>query len=101
VEYEAALERVRESSWSGKEVDIMIRLANVHLDAGDLEAAAPLAGALAGHEPTMASLKARARFAHARGESQQAIALMEEAKTAAGAAWDEEGETLLGEYKIP
>jgi tetratricopeptide (TPR) repeat protein len=100
-EYEAALERVRESSWSGKEVDIIIRLANAHLDAGDVEAVAPLAGALAGHEPTIASLKTRARFARALGESHQAIALLEEAKTVAGTAWDEESEALLAEYRLP
>lgn len=98
-EFTAALERVRESTWSGKEVDILIRLVNVRLDAGDVESAAPLAGALAGHEPTIASLKARARFARARGENGQAVALMEEARNLAGEAWDAESEALLGEYR--
>jgi len=97
-EFSAALARVRESSWSGKEVDILVRLLNAQLDAGDLEAAAPLAGALAGHGPTIGSLKARARFARARGENGQAVALLKEAKTLAGTAWDAESEALLTEY---
>jgi DNA-binding winged helix-turn-helix (wHTH) protein/tetratricopeptide (TPR) repeat protein len=100
-EFTAALDRVRESSWSGKEVDIITRLVNVYLDTGDLGAAAPLAGALAGHEPTVASLKARARFARARGEGAQALALLEQAKVIAGAAWNQESEALLTEYRLP
>ncbi len=100
-EYTATLKRVRDSSWSGKEVDIIIRLVNAQLDAGDVDAAAPLAGALAGHEPTIASLKARARFARTRGEKQQAMELLEQAKSVAGTAWDEESEALLAEYRLP
>jgi len=97
-EFSAALARVRESSWAGKEADILVRLLNVQLDAGDIEAAAPLAGALAGHGPTIDSLKARARFARSRGENGQAVALLKEAKTLAGPAWDAENEALLTEY---
>lgn len=100
-EFTAALARVRESSWSGKEVDILIRLMNAYLDAGELDAAAPLAGALAGHEPTVAALKARARFARARGENARAVSLLEEAKALAGAQWDAENEALLAQYRLP
>ena len=100
-EFTAALARVRESSWSGKEIDIVIRLMNAYLDAGELDAAAPLAGALAGHEPTVAALKAQARFARARGENARAVSLLEEAKGLAGAQWDAENEALLAEYRLP
>jgi DNA-binding winged helix-turn-helix (wHTH) protein/tetratricopeptide (TPR) repeat protein/TolB-like protein len=98
-EFAAALARVRESTWSGKEVDILVRLLNAHLDAGDVEAAAPLAGALAGHEATVASLKARARFAWARGENGQAVSLLEQARSLAGEAWDAESEALFSDYR--
>jgi len=99
-EYTAALARVRESTWSAKETDIAVRLLNAHLDAGDVESAAPLAGTLAGREPGVASLMARARFARARGETEQAVALLEQAKTLAGAGWGPENEALLTEYRL-
>ncbi len=100
-EYSAALARVRESTWSAKEADIAVRLLNAHLDAGDVGSAAPLAGTLAGREPGVASLMARARFARARGETEQAVALLEQAKTLAGAGWGPENEALLTEYRRP
>jgi len=66
-----------------------------------IDAAAPLAGALAGHVPTEAALKARARFARASGENARAVSLLEEAKALAGAQWDAENEALLAEYRLP
>jgi len=98
-EYTAALIRVRESTWSAKETDISVRLLDAYLDAGDVESAAPLAGALAVREPDVAVLKARARFAAAHGEMGQAAALLGQAKTLAGAAWDSQSEALLSEYR--
>jgi DNA-binding winged helix-turn-helix (wHTH) protein/tetratricopeptide (TPR) repeat protein len=100
-ELTAALERVRASSWGAKEADIEIRLLNAQLDAGNIDAAAPLAGALAASEPSVPSLKAQARFAAARGEKQQAMNLLQQAKTLAGANWDAESEALLTEYGRP
>jgi DNA-binding winged helix-turn-helix (wHTH) protein/tetratricopeptide (TPR) repeat protein len=98
-EYAAALARVRESTWSAKETDIAVRLLEAYLDAGDAESAAPLAGALAAREPGVAVLKARARFAAADGDAAGAAALLEEAKTLAGADWDPESEELLSGYR--
>jgi DNA-binding winged helix-turn-helix (wHTH) protein/tetratricopeptide (TPR) repeat protein len=98
-EYTAALTRVRESTWSAKESAIAARLLEAYLDAGDVESAAPLAGALAAHEPDVAPLKARARFAAADGDMTQAAVLMEQAKALAGAGWDPESEALLSEYR--
>jgi DNA-binding winged helix-turn-helix (wHTH) protein/tetratricopeptide (TPR) repeat protein len=98
-EYSAALARVRQSTWSAKETDIAVRLLNAYLDAGDIESAAPLAGTLAGREPGVPALKARARFAHARGDTARAVTLLEQAKALAGPAWDPESEALLGEYR--
>ncbi|MGD8357650.1 MAG: tetratricopeptide repeat protein [Lysobacterales bacterium] len=100
-EYTSALARVRESSWSGKEGDITVSLLHAHLDAGDLDSAAPLAGALASLEPTVDSLKARARYASASGDKTQAVALMEQAKVLADTRWDAQSEASLAQYRQP
>lgn len=64
-EYAAALERVRESSWAGKEHGLMIKQANVLLDLGELELVAPLIGALSMQEQDEAALAVQARYAKA------------------------------------
>ncbi len=97
--YAQALQRVRESSWGAKEAAIATALLNARLEVGDIEEAAPLAGALAGLEPTPDSLKAQARYARHQGQAEQALALMEQAKSLAGEDWDDASELLLTEYR--
>jgi DNA-binding winged helix-turn-helix (wHTH) protein/tetratricopeptide (TPR) repeat protein len=98
-EFEAALARIRDASWGAKESNLLSKLAELHLAAGDLAAAAPLVGALGGHEPTVQSLKAQARFAWAQGDATRAVQLLEQARERAGEAWNEEGEELLASWR--
>jgi len=98
-EYSAALERVRESSWTAKENTLMWKLAGTHMDLGDLEAAAPLIGALSRQEDNVDALKARARYAWLDGAAPNAAQLMEAARELAGDAWDDEDEEMLRRYR--
>ncbi|TGD75481.1 tetratricopeptide repeat protein [Mangrovimicrobium sediminis] len=97
--YQQALARVRETSWSGKEVAITSTLLQTLVASGDLDSAAPLAGALASLEPSSDSLQAQAAFAHASDQQPQAVALMEQAKTLAGARWTPDNEATLTRYR--
>jgi DNA-binding winged helix-turn-helix (wHTH) protein/tetratricopeptide (TPR) repeat protein/TolB-like protein len=97
-EYEATLERVRQSTWTGKENTLLHKLANAYMDAQNSEAAAPLIGALTLQEPNVQSLKAQARFAHANGDRQAALDLMLEAKQLAGEHWAPQSEEILQSY---
>ena len=76
----------------------MCKLANAQMDQADLEAVAPLVGALAGHEPNVQSLKTQARFAYLRGDPEQAVKLLSQAKGLAGEHWATESERALQEY---
>lgn len=98
-EYQAALARVREASWGAKESTLLGKLAEVHLQAGDIAAAAPLVGALGGQQANLRSLKVQARFAWAEGDAARAVKLMEDARALAGEAWDDESEALLATYR--
>lgn len=98
-EFEAALARIRDASWGAKETTLLSKLADLHLEAGDLAAAAPLVGALKGQEPTVQSLQVQARFAWAEGDAARAVALLEQARERAGEAWTEESEKLLATWR--
>ncbi|MGK2926344.1 MAG: hypothetical protein ACSLE2_12065, partial [Lysobacterales bacterium] len=98
-EFEAALARIRDASWGAKETTLLSKLADLHLEAGELAAAAPLVGALKGQEPTVHSLQVQARFARAQGDAARAVQLLEQARERAGEAWNEEGEELLARWR--
>lgn len=98
-EFEAALARIRDASWGAKETALLSKLAGLHLEAGDLAAAAPLVGALKGQEPTVQSLQVQARFAWAEGDAARAVQLLERARERAGEAWTEESEKLLATWR--
>gem|GEM_PF-1159819 len=97
--FNQALNRVKETTWSSKEVTIESKLANAYMDAQDLDAAAPLIGALASLEPNVQSLKAQARFSYLRGNPGQAVELMRRARELAGDKWSDESEETLAEYQ--
>jgi len=92
-------DRVRQAGWTGKEGEILARLVEHYLDAGDLEAAAPLVGALSALAPGVRSLQVQARYAWAREERDKAARLMEEARTLAGDASPAENQALLANYR--
>ena len=75
----------------------MAKLAHVYMDISDLDAAAPLMGALAGESVNVSSLKTRARFTFLRGDVGKAAGLMTQSKTLAGPAWTDESEATLKE----
>jgi tetratricopeptide (TPR) repeat protein len=97
-EYVATLELVRATTWTSKENTLAYKLANAYMDQADLQAAAPMVGVLAGHEPNVQSLKAQARFAYLRTDAEQAVGLMTEAKELAGEHWARESEEDLQKY---
>jgi tetratricopeptide (TPR) repeat protein len=99
IELNEALTRVRETTWASKENTLETKLANAYLDQVDLEAAAPLVGALTGQPPNVQSLKVQARFAFLRGDADAAVRLMSEAKTLAGENWADESESALQKYQ--
>ncbi len=96
--YQTAIDRLQETTWASKENTLTVKLADAYLDIADLEAAAPLIGALAGGPLNVPSLKTRARFTFTRGDAGKAITLMSQAKELAGAAWSEENEAALMQY---
>jgi DNA-binding winged helix-turn-helix (wHTH) protein/tetratricopeptide (TPR) repeat protein len=98
-EYSAALDRVRESSWTAKENALTWKLAETHMDQGDLGAAAPLIGALSRQEDNPEALRTRARFAFLDGDPVTAVQHMEAAREMAGQAWKNEDEAALERYR--
>jgi len=94
-----AMTRVKETTWGSKQVTLEIKLANAYLDIYDLQAAAPLIGALTDQEATVQSLKAQARFIYMRGDADKAIELMNRAREMAGDKWSENSESLLQKYQ--
>lgn len=99
MEYDAALTRVRNSSWSGQEQSLLAKRAAVLMDLGDLNATAPLVGALSALEASYDSLKVQARFSHLNGDSAMALELMERARKLAGLTWDEDDQHTLDAYR--
>ncbi|MDP6376681.1 MAG: acyl-CoA dehydrogenase family protein [Pseudomonadales bacterium] len=68
-----ALSSVRSASRAGKEATLEIKLVTIHLDAGGLDAAAPLLGALVLAAPTAEALMVQARFSHLNGQPDAAV----------------------------
>ena len=99
IDFSDALTRVRKTTWASKENTLETKLANALLDQMDLEAAAPLVGALSGQPANVQSLKVQARFAFLRGDAETAVRLMSEAKALAGEHWADESESALQIYR--
>lgn len=99
VQFSEALNRVQESAWTSKEVTLELKLANAYMDNNELDTAAPLIGALSGQEANVQSLKTQARFAHLRGDSEQAVELMVRARKIAGDKWSATSEASLQKYR--
>ena len=97
-EYNNALIALQDSTWDSKKNTIRTKLAITYMDEADLEAAAPLMGALAAGPPNVQSLKAQARFAYSRGDAEKAVSLMHEAKKLAGDNWADSSEATLKKY---
>ena len=98
-EFSSALTRVREATLISMENKLVSKLANAYMDQSDLEATAPLIGALTGQEPNIQSLMTQARFAFLRGNAKTAIELMSDARERSGKYWSAESEELLKKYR--
>jgi DNA-binding winged helix-turn-helix (wHTH) protein/tetratricopeptide (TPR) repeat protein len=98
-EYEAALKRLRESSWSGKENVLLIKYASVLLDSGETEAASPLIGALSQQEDSLSSLEVQARFSFLGDDAEAAVKLMERARGIAGDLWTDQNQSNYLKYQ--
>ncbi len=99
LEFEAALARVRETGWSAKESRLLQKLVQLYLDDGDPVSAAPLVGALAAQEDSVAVFRLRARYASVSDDPAGAVALMERARALAGPDWDADSEAELVAYR--
>ncbi|KAA9133537.1 tetratricopeptide repeat protein [Marinihelvus fidelis] len=91
--YEDTLLRAREAGWSGKANALAAKLADLYLDNGDTDQAAPLVGALASGEDSLQSLRVQARYAIMTDDPDIARSLYQRARSQAGKAWTTAAET--------
>jgi tetratricopeptide (TPR) repeat protein len=98
--YHQALKHIEESGFVSRKIRIVRKLANVYLDVENLAAVEPLIGIMIEEGKTTESLILRARYASVKGDSEQALALMESAKEAAGEDWSESSEEVLAGYRV-
>lgn len=89
--YEQALEHVEATGFISEKTAIAVKLANLHLDQGNILSVEPLLGYLVEQEPSTEILELRAKHARATGDDERSAALMEEAQALAkGASGSEE-----------
>ena len=89
--YEQALEHVEATGFTSEKTAIAVKLANLHLDQGNISSVEPLLGYLIEQEPSVEILELQAKYAQATGDDERSAALMEEAQALAkGASGDEE-----------
>ena len=97
--YQQALQHIDDTGFVSRKIRIVRKLANVHLDVENFAAVEPLIGIMIEEGETTESLILRARYAFVKGDNEQALALMESAKEAAGEDWSESREELLAGYR--
>jgi DNA-binding winged helix-turn-helix (wHTH) protein/tetratricopeptide (TPR) repeat protein len=97
--YRRALAHIDETGFVSRQSRIVRKLAGVYLDEGDLGAVEPLLGSLVNEADNAYNLQLRARYAYLKGNTAQALSLLEATKAAAGDAWTDDDEALLAEYR--
>lgn len=97
--YEQTLERVRQTDWVARESRLLMKLAALYMDQDDFESAAPLVGALAAQEPSLASLRIQARYAAETGDAATAVALLERGRQLGNQAWSSDDDATLAAYR--
>lgn len=100
VAYQQALQHIEDTGFVSRKIQIVGKLANAYLDVENLAAVEPLIGLMIEEGETTESLILRARYASVKGDSEQALALMESAKVEAGEDWSESSEELLAGYRL-
>lgn len=96
--YEQALRYIDESGFVARETRIVSKLANAHMDKGDVAATEALIGYMIEQGDTSESLKLRARYAFVQGDIERSIELQESARLAAGRDWSDNDEETLAQY---
>ena len=97
--WQDAIEHIDETGFLARKDDIVLKLADLHLDRNEADAVEPLIGYLIEHDESPASVRTQARYAYLRGDTTRAVELMESAEALAGDAWRDEDAALLTEYR--
>ncbi len=97
--WQDALDHIDQSGFLARKDDIVLKLADLHLDRNEAEAVEPLIGYLIEHDESPASVRTQARYAFLRGDVPRAVTLMESAELLAGDAWRDVDAALLAEYR--
>jgi hypothetical protein len=75
-----------------------VKLAEIHVAEGSLEAAEPLVGLLSQRPNDLAGLRLRAHYAAARGDAVTAAGLMQQARSLGDSRWSDDDERDLALY---
>ena len=97
--YAQTLERVRRTDWVARESRLLMKLAALYMNQDNFESAAPLVGALAAQEPSLASLRIQARYAAETGDVATAVTLLERGQALGSPSWSSEDDATLAEYR--
>ncbi len=98
--YTAALEHIDKTGFApGLVREIHVALGNLHLDAGDIEAAEPHLGTVLDGPSDLQVARLQARYAFETGDRGRATSLLEAAKASSGSAWQEDDEITLATYR--
>ena len=97
--YREAIAAIDDGGFVSRRADITIKLAHKLLDEQDLTAVEPLIGFLIEQGNTSASLKLRARYAAANGDTRRARTLMESAQSMSEGDWTEQDTLALAGYR--
>ena len=96
--YGEALALLEPLSWDSKETEISVKIAEVHLGRGSLEAAEPFVGLVSQRQDTLPGLRLRAHFAAAKGDFTLAAEMMQKARDLQDGRWAESDERDLAVY---
>ncbi|MEO1576473.1 MAG: hypothetical protein AAFU65_16115, partial [Pseudomonadota bacterium] len=97
--YADALDGIERTGFANsRRQDILIKLATLHLDNADPDAAEPLVGKALEGDPSLALSRLHARLAFARGDAQRAADLLTRARDTAGDAWTRADDDAVARY---
>jgi len=96
--YQQALALLEPLSWDSKETEIAVKLAEIRVADDSLDAAEPLVGLLSQRPESLASLRLRAHYAAARGDTATAADLMQRGRRLGDSRWTDEDERDLALY---
>jgi len=98
--YGETLDLLEPLSWDSKETEVAVKLAEIYVTEGSLEAAEPLMGLLSQRPDDLASLRLKAHYAAARGDAATAAGLMQQARSLGDNRWTDADERDLALYLV-